>query len=125
MSTVDAWAEHRFAALAPEAVFDAWTKPVALKAWMTLHLREREPDAEVTRVDVDAVPGGRYHFADSRDGSDAWGYYKVLQRPQKLAFSWFVSPEEEAEDNSLVTIEIVQDGAGSIARISHKMPLAA
>ncbi|UYO01086.1 MAG: SRPBCC domain-containing protein [Devosia sp.] len=121
MSTVTAEARHRFASLTPDQVFAAWTDPALLRQWMVVHLRETEPEAQVTRIQVDAVVGGRYCFADSRDGSEAWGYYKELERPHRIAFSWFVDPAEEQEDNSLVTLRIEPEGAGSIVYASHEM----
>lgn len=121
--TVVAVARHEFADLAPEQVFDAWIDPAKVRAWGNYNLKERDPSAEVTRIEIDPVVGGRFVFADRREGEDseAWGYYRALERPRRIVFTWFVTPEEEAEDNSTVTLEIVPDGKGSIATMSHEM----
>lgn len=121
MSNVTATAEHAFAGLSAEQVYDAWIKPDEVRAWMETQLRVNHPGIAVTRVEIDPAVGGKFLFADSRDGSEAWGYYKTLERPRTIAFSWFVSPEEEAEDNSLVTLEIEARGDGCLVVASHEM----
>ncbi|MGH6978452.1 MAG: SRPBCC family protein [Brevundimonas sp.] len=119
--TVAATASHDFSSLTADAVYDAWTDQGLFRKWMERHLGERDEDARVTRVEADAVVGGRFDLADTREGSEAWGYYRVLERPERIAFTWFVSPEEEAEDNSLVTISIVPQGKGCAVTVSHRM----
>lgn len=120
-STVTAMARHTFATLSPDAIYDAWTDADLLRKWLETHLRARDADAAVTRVEADAVVGGRFDLADTREGSEAWGYYRVLERPGRIVFTWFVSPEEEAEDNSLVTVTVSPQGSGSAVAIGHEM----
>lgn len=119
--TVRAVARHEFTTLTPGQVYDAWLDAGRMRRWMESHLRDRHPDEQVTRVELDPRAGGRFDLADTREGSEAWGYYRALERPGRIVFSWFVTPEEEAEDNSLVTIEIARMGQGCIASISHEM----
>lgn len=120
-NTVVARAEHRFERLGAEAVYEAWVDPDRLRVWMEHHLKAREGAAQVTRIEVDPVVGGRFFFADSREGGEAWGDYRVLEKPRRIVFSWFVTPEEEEEDMSLVTLEIEPQGAGCLAVMSHEM----
>lgn len=87
MSNVIATTEHVFASLSPEQVYDAWIKPETVRAWMEAQLHDKHPGIAVTRIEIDPVVGGRFLFADSRDGSEAWGYYKTLVRPRTIVFS--------------------------------------
>ncbi|WP_196257986.1 SRPBCC family protein [Pelagibacterium limicola] len=121
--TVTAVARFEFAALAPQQVYDAWLDPARARAWGEYNLKERDPSAEVTRIEIDPVVGGRFLFADRRGGeeSEAWGYYRALEQPRRIVFTWFVTSEEEAEGNSTVTLEIVPTDGGCVATISHEM----
>ena len=67
--------------------------------------------------------GGRFTFSDMREEGEAvhWGTYVEIKRPQRLVFTWFTSPEEEREDNSMVTLTIEPDGEGCVATIVHRM----
>ena len=118
---VTAVAQHKFAGLTAEQVFDAWVDGDLVRTWMGRHLKQRDAAAEVTRIEVDPVVGGRFLFADTRPESEAWGTYRTLDRPGRIVFSWFVSAEEETEDNSLVTIDIVPLGTGCDVTIKHEM----
>lgn len=118
---VTAEARHVFAALAPEAVYDAWTDVAIARRWMAWHIKQSQPGEAVTKVEIDARVGGRFAFADTRQDSDVWGVYRELDKPRRLAFTWFVTPEEEAEDMSLVTVDIVPEGRGCVAIARHEM----
>lgn len=119
--TVTAVARHRFAALTAEQVFDAWIDQDLVRLWMERHLKERDAAAALSRIEIDPVVGGQFLFADTRPESEAWGTYRALDRPGRVVFSWFVSAEEEAEDNSLVIIDIVPRDTGCDVTISHEM----
>ena len=119
--TVKAIARHVFSTLTATQVYDAWVDEGQLRRWMEHHLKERDPAAAVTRVEVDAVVGGRFDFADTREGSEAWGYYRVLDRPRQIVFTWFVSAEEEEDDNSTVTLDLVPQDKGCVATMTHEM----
>lgn len=118
---VTARARHVFSGLSAAQVYDAWTQPDLVRQWMSLQLQAKDPSVAVRRVEIDPVVGGRFLFSDSREGSEAWGLYKALERPERIVFSWFVSPEEEDEDNSTVTLEIASDGAGCVVEASYEM----
>ncbi|WMT89645.1 SRPBCC family protein [Pelagibacterium sp. H642] len=121
--TVTAVARHTFVTLAPEQVYDSWVDPAKVRAWGDHNLKERDPSSTVTRIEIDPKVGGRFLFADVRDGeeTETWGYYRALERPNRLVFTWFTSPEEEEEDNSTVTLELSAQGAGCLATMSHEM----
>jgi uncharacterized protein YndB with AHSA1/START domain len=121
--TVTATARHRFETLDADAVYDAWLDADALRRWMARPMSRKASEVEITRVDIDARIGGRFHFAEIRDGevAESWGDYRALERPSRIVFAWFVTAEEEQEDKSEVTIEIVPDGRSCVATISHEM----
>ncbi len=118
---VTAFARHQFAKLSAEQAYDAWVDPATVRLWMEHHLKQSDTAADVTRIEINPSLGGRFLFADTREGSECWGYYRALERPRRIAFTWFVSPEEEAEDNSLVTIDIAPLGKGCAVTIGHEM----
>ncbi len=121
MSTVTARARHAFPRLSAGQVYAAWTQPELVRQCMSLQLQGKDPAIALRRVEIDPVVGGKFVFSDSREGSEAWGYYRALERPGRIVFSWFVSPEEEEEDNSTVTLEIMPEGAGCVVAASHEM----
>jgi uncharacterized protein YndB with AHSA1/START domain len=122
--TVTAVARHEFATLTPEQIYDAWLDPATVRAWDDRNLKDRDPSSAVTRIETDPRVGGRFLFADIRDGeeTETWGYYRALEWPTRIVFTWFTSPEEEEEDNSTVTLEIApKEGGGSLATMRHDM----
>jgi uncharacterized protein YndB with AHSA1/START domain len=118
---IEARVTHRFRASA-ERVFDAWLDPEMARGWMSLPFPGLGP-MDVRRVEIDARVGGRFTFSDMRKQGEAvhWGYYREIDRPRKLVFTWFTSPEDEAADNSVVTLTIAPDGEGCIATLVHSM----
>jgi uncharacterized protein YndB with AHSA1/START domain len=121
VETVKARVSHRFKASA-ERVFDAWLDPELARRWMQQPFPGMGP-MDVRRVEIDPRIGGRFTFSDMRQEGEAvhWGYYRVIDRPHKLVFSWFTSEEEEQEDTSIVTLTIRSLGDGCEATIEHSM----
>jgi uncharacterized protein YndB with AHSA1/START domain len=121
---VTATARHRFADLSPQQVFDAWLDPGLVRAWMQQNVDEKNPGNAVTRIEIDPSVGGRFFFAGSREGTEAWGTYQVIDRPNRLVFTWFVSEEEERTEHSLVTLDLAPEGKGCEAVMRHEMGVA-
>ncbi|MEZ5400686.1 MAG: SRPBCC domain-containing protein [Bryobacteraceae bacterium] len=121
MSKIHAIALHRFAA-PPEAVYDAWLVPTAIRTWMQVALRATGLAGDIQRVEVDAVAGGGFFFSDRRGEVEArhWGKYLELDRPRRIVFTWITEESEEA-DPSVVTLTIEPDGDGCVATIDHEM----
>jgi uncharacterized protein YndB with AHSA1/START domain len=81
-----------------DAVFDAWLDADALKAWMT-----PGPGMTVPRADVDARVGGRFLIVMATPDREIphEGEYQVIDRPNKLVFTWVSEPAGA----TLVTVE--------------------
>lgn len=78
---------------------------------------------DLRRVEIDARVGGRFVFSDMRKESEAvhWGEYRVIDRPRLLVFTWWTLPEEEAANDSVVTIRFEPDGDGCLVTVEHAM----
>lgn len=76
----------------PDQVFDAWLDPAWLCRWM---FGPGVRDETLVHLQVDARPGGRFSFAVRRHGRliEHVGEYLVVDRPQRLAFTWEVAGE--------------------------------
>ncbi len=120
---LEAKVTHRFAA-SPERVYDAFVNPEIVRAWQESWARLSGTRGKITACEIDPRVGGKFLFADMRDGEEArhWGTFLELERPTKVSFTWIVDPSEEA-DPSVVTviIEPEPDGAGSIVTLYNTM----
>ena len=100
---------------APEKVFAAWTDPAKIAKWFG-------PDGgAVTSAETDLRVGGRYTMIfHTEDGEEHYvsGVYREVVRNEKLQFTWAWRSTPERE--SLVTILIKADGAGSILTLIHE-----
>ena len=117
---VEARVQHRFESAA-EQLYDAWLDHKQVRQWLGKSLRNMGLSGEISRVEIDAQIGGKFTFSDMRETGEAvhWGYYRELQRPRRIVFSWFVSEEDEIADSSLVTLAIEAQDKGCTATISH------
>jgi uncharacterized protein YndB with AHSA1/START domain len=106
---------HTFDAT-PERVFDAWTNPDLVRAWMGSF-----PDDEVVSVTVDERVGGRFSFLIRRQGQllDHAGEYFLFDRPERLGFTWGVN--ENGEETSRVVILLAAVGSGTELTLTHRM----
>jgi uncharacterized protein YndB with AHSA1/START domain len=82
-TTLRLW--HRFKA-SPDRVFQAWTRPDALRQWWC-------PDGwQPAEIDVDLRVGGRYRFAMSRPGEGRYvavhGCFLDVQPGSRLVYTW-------------------------------------
>lgn len=98
-----------------EKVYAAWTDPEKIVKWFG-------PDAgPVTRAETDLRVGGRYVIAfHTEDGErhEVGGVYREVVPNEKLVFTWAWHTTQERE--SLVTITVKPDGAGSILTLLHE-----
>jgi len=99
----------------PEKVFAAWTDPEKVKRWMG--------PGEVKALSVESDPrtGGRYRWimqAPNGEQHDVSGVYREVLPNRKLVFTWAWKSTPERE--SLVTVDIKPDGAGSLMTLTHE-----
>jgi len=99
----------------PAKVFAAWTDPEKVKHWMG------PGDVKVLSVECDPRVGGHFRWvmrAPDGETHDVSGVYREVVPDQKLVFSWAwrTTPERE----SLVTVLIKPDGAGSLLTLTHE-----
>ena len=84
----------------PERLFDAWTKPELMKQWFHAGVDMTTPVAE-----ADPKVGGSWRVvmrkADGKDYPNN-GRYLVLDRPNKLVFTWH--PMGQADYETKVTL---------------------
>jgi uncharacterized protein YndB with AHSA1/START domain len=98
-----------------EKVYAAWTDPEKLVKWFG-------PDSgPVTRAETDLRVGGRYVIAFNTENGErhqVGGIYREVVPNERLVFTWawHTTPERE----SLVTVTVKPDGAGSILTLLHE-----
>ena len=98
----------------PEQVFDAWLDPGQAGRWLF-----RTPEGTLERCEIDPRVGGGFRIDERRGGALAehHGGYVALERPARLAFDFWTSFSDE---RTRVTVDIVQDGAGSRVTLTHE-----
>jgi uncharacterized protein YndB with AHSA1/START domain len=84
-----------------EELFDAWLNPYALAVWM------RPGEIRDTRAEVDARVGGAYEIVMRGDSNPIIhrGVYLVIDRPDKLVFTWV--SQFTGQDETLVTVDFL------------------
>jgi len=104
----------------PAEVYAAWTNPAHLARWFG----PADTVEGSVKADLDVRVGGRFRasFTGCMDGNSEYhevgGVYREVVPNQKLVFTWawYTTPERE----SLVTITIKPDGAGSLLTLQHE-----
>jgi uncharacterized protein YndB with AHSA1/START domain len=106
--------KRRFNA-SPAKVFSAWTDPEKVKRWMG------PGEVKPLRAEADPRAGGRYRWVmqtPSGEEHDVSGVYREVVPNEKLVFTWAWKSTPERE--SLVTITIKSDGAGTLMTLTHE-----
>ena len=98
----------------PERVFDAFLDPALIPLWFAPGL------GPMTRVEVDARPGGRFHLDQRRESGVAahFGTYEVIDRPRQLVFTWQV---EGAGGTSQVSLDFAPHKGGTLVCVTHAL----
>lgn len=102
-----------------EAVYRAWTAPEAMSRWF------RPSDEYICTVHaLDVRVGGTYRLELTNAAKGArhvvGGVYRELQPPGLLAFTWRWEDNPTMGD-TLVTIELRAQGAGTELVLTHRM----
>ena len=99
----------------PERVYAAWTDPEKLKR------RFGPEEIETLRAEADARVGGRFRIVmRGTDGEehDVSGVYREVVPNERIVFTWAWRSTPERE--SLVTVVIKPEGAGSLLTLVHE-----
>lgn len=104
--------------VSPEKVFDAWLDPEMLSRWM---FGPNVRDEEIIRLQTDTEESGTFSFVVRRNGEEInhIGTYREVERPHRLVFTWGVN--QEAGDESVVTINIKPTATGCRLTLVHVM----
>jgi uncharacterized protein YndB with AHSA1/START domain len=96
-----------------DSVFDAWIDPAIAGKW--LFATAWRP---MSRVEIDARPGGSFRFVDRRDRTEYTGEYVEIIPPRRLVFRLFM--ENSPRVVTRVTSEIVPLKTGCELRLVHE-----
>lgn len=104
--------------ISAERVFDAWLDTEMIERWM---MGSDLRDEEILKLETNPKVGGTFSFVVRRDGEelDHKGTYREVDRPNRLVFTWGVN--EEAGDESVVTIDIEPTDNGCRLTLEHEL----
>lgn len=121
---IEAKVSHEYS-FPPERVYECWLRPEVIRQWMASALQTMKLPGEIGVIEVDARVGGKFCFSDKRPSGEAfhWGTYKVLDFPNRIAFTWNAGGERLTSDDqqSLVTIVLTPTPSGCQATLTHSM----
>ena len=108
-------AQRRFTA-APEKVYAAWADPQKLAQWFG----PASVEAGSVKADIDLRVGGSYRISFNANGqyNQVGGVYREVVPNERLVFSWAWHSTPERE--SLVTVLLKPDGAGTLLTFHHE-----
>lgn len=93
--------------VAPEVVFDTFTKPGSMRVWWT----------DQTTFDIDLRVGGQWKI-DRKEGEETYtmtGEYLEIERPHRLRYT--IAMPQFSPNSDTVTIDITPDGKGGCKMI--------
>ncbi len=99
----------------PAKVYAAWTEPEIMARWLGPN------GTKVARAEGDVRVGGGFHtqlLMENGDEHNVSGVYREVVPNEKLVFTWAWRSTPERE--SLVTVLIKPDGAGSLLTFHHE-----
>jgi uncharacterized protein YndB with AHSA1/START domain len=106
---------RRFAT-APEKVYAAWADPEKLVQWFG----PGSVEAGSVKAEIDLRVGGHYRISFNANGqyNQVGGVYREVVPNERLVFSWAWHSTPERE--SLVTVLLKPDGAGTLLTFRHE-----
>ena len=107
--------KRRFNA-APEKVYAAWADAERLVQWFG----PASVEAGSVKADIDLRVGGHYRISFNANGqyNQVGGVYREVVPNERLVFSWAWHSTPERE--SLVTVLLKPDGAGTLLTFHHE-----
>jgi uncharacterized protein YndB with AHSA1/START domain len=103
----------------PSAVFRAFTEPALLEQWFS-----PDPALRLEVLEYTLRLGGRYRFryySTTGDSDVVAGTFCDISPPSRLAFTWtWEPPDPHAGVETLVTIELAEDGDETLVAVSHE-----
>jgi uncharacterized protein YndB with AHSA1/START domain len=109
--------EH-FIKASPARVFDAWIDTDLLGQWM---FGSRVRDETVLTMRNEAKVGGAFRFTVERNEQiiEYVGEYFIVDRPNRLVFTWAVEEYSTESDHVIVTFEA--DKSGCLLKLTHNL----
>jgi uncharacterized protein YndB with AHSA1/START domain len=91
----------------PQKVFDAWLNPAKVGKFLFA-----TPGGEMTKVEINAIPAGRFLIVERRAGEDVEhvGEYTELSRPSRIAFTFVVPKYSPVSTRVNLEIEPAKNG---------------
>jgi len=107
---------NRRLAAAPEKVYGAWADPEKLVQWFG----PASVEAGSVKADIDLRVGGQYRISFNANGqyNQVGGVYREVVANERLVFTWAWHSTPERE--SLVTVSLKPDGAGTLLTFHHE-----
>jgi uncharacterized protein YndB with AHSA1/START domain len=101
---------------------DAWLDPDKVRTWFGGAVGRMGLTGEGAPAEVDPRVGGKFLFADVRDGVEAchWGTYLEMERPKKMAFTWNTDESDES-DPIRIDMTFEPEGEGCVVRLVTEM----
>lgn len=108
---------ERVIGAAREKVFRAWTEAAQMKRWLA------PQGFTIPAAEVDARPGGEFRvIMRAPDGSEhvAYGAFRRVEPPSLLTFTWSWESAEEEPAETLVTVELSEEGGSTRLVLVHE-----
>jgi uncharacterized protein YndB with AHSA1/START domain len=109
---------QRLLPAAPDIVYDQWLDPVALADWMCPR------PARCRNVGLEPRLGGQLRIDVEDEGTEFFitGEYLVLDRPNRLSFTWTCSTWPDTGRRSVVDVRLESRGSGqTMMTIEHTL----
>ena len=108
---------RRTYAASPARLYEAWTTPEILVAFLGPN------DIEARVYEFDARVGGRFHIGMHRSDAEAFharGEFRELVPGRRIVMTWTWEEDDPADEHeTLLTLEFSPNGAGADLELTH------
>ncbi len=102
-----------------QRVFEAWTQEEHLKHWWRCN-----PAWKTDLAEVDLKVGGNYrlsmHDPEAGQSHVCRGEFREIDPPRKVVYTWFWEPPGMEMDETLVTVEFLEQGDSTEIVLTHE-----